>query len=235
MRKFKATDLVVDFELYPRGDVDSQHISYMVRSLEAGHSLPPIIIDEKTRKIVDGVHRWHAWRKWSGKEDIEIECVEKRYQNEANLFVDAVRLNASHGAALTTFDRAKCLLRAEELKINPEDIADALGMTIERAGALRQGRAGHLRVASIDGTSVVAFGKDQMIPLKRTIRHMSGRTLTKKQAEINEHLGGMEALYYVNQLLMLIDGDLIDLSDERLANGLDKLSKAISQIKIGKV
>jgi hypothetical protein len=225
MNKIPASELIVDFSLYPRGDVDSQHISYMVRSLEAGDTLPPI--------IVDGVHRWNAYRRWSGKDDVGIDCVLREYKSEADLFLDAVRLNARHGAALTTFDRAKCALRARELQISQASIAEALFMTPDRLDTLLQERVGHLRVAAIEGTSVVAYTKENAIALKRTVQHMAGRTLTKRQAEINEHLSGMKAAFHVNQLLMLIEGEMLDLGDPKLMESLRKLERALKSVAGG--
>lgn len=219
MQKLKATDLVVDFTLYPRGDVDSQHVGYMVRSLEAGHSLPPILVDEKSKRIVDGVHRWKAHQRFAG-EDVEIECVLRAYPSDADLFLDAARLNAAHGSSLTTFDRVKCLLRADELGIKDESIADALKITVEMAGELRRERAGRLR----SGPKVSA------VPLKRTISHMAGRTLSRRQLEINDRLGGMNALFYANQLVMLLEGNLIDLSNEKLLAELEKLQGLTAEL-----
>lgn len=234
MQKMKATELIVDYMLYPRGDVDTQHIGYMVRSLEAGHALPPILVDRKSRRIVDGIHRWHAYRKWSGNDDVEIECILKEYKNDAQLFLDSVRFNATHGSALTTFDRTRCLLKAEELKISDEEIADALHLTVEKAGELKQERVGRMRMAAIEGSKVIGFSGENLIPLKRTVRHMAGRTLSKRQVEINEHLGGMEPLFYVNQLLMLIEGEMLDLSDEKLMGGLGKLKMALESLEAKK-
>lgn len=236
MQKFKASELVMDFTLYPRGDVSQQHISYMVRSLQAGHSLPPIIVDKKSKRIVDGVHRWNAWRKFL-RDDCDIECIVKNYADEKALFLDAVRLNAAHGVSLTTFDRTRCLLRAIELKIEEEDIADALLLTVEQVGHLKQDRVGKMRFASADGSKAVSFvdvtdgEHGNVVALKRTIEHMAGRTLTKRQVEINENLSGMRQLFYVNQLTMLIEGDLLDVEDESLMAGLRNLGKLIRKLQ----
>lgn len=226
MRRMKATDLVVDFELYPRGDVDSHNVSYLVRALEAGIKLPPLIVDQKSKKIVDGVHRWNAHRRFMGKEDCEIECELKSYKDDAEMFLDSARRNAAHGDQLTTFDRVKCILRAKELRIAKKDIADALCMTVDKLGQLEAGRAGRLR----SDTPAKGMKKSGMVPLKRTIQHMSGKALTRKQAEINEKLSGMAPLFYVNQIRMLIEGDLIDMGDERLMQELERLSKAIRSL-----
>lgn len=222
MRKLKATEVVVDFMLYPRGDVNSHNVSYLVRALEAGYKLPPIVVDQKSRRIVDGVHRWNAHRKFTGKEDCEIECELRSYKNDAEMFLDSARRNAKHGVSLSTFDRVKCILRAAELGIGTDDIADALCMTVEKVGNLHAERSGRLRSA----TPAKGLEESGEVPLKRTIRHMAGKVLTRHQAEVNEKLSGMDPLFYVNQLLLLIESDLIDVSNEKLLRELDRLLKA---------
>lgn len=104
-------------------------------------------------------------------------------------------------------------------------------MTAERVEKLSQDRLGHLRVAAVEGTNVVAFTKDNFIPLKKTIAHMAGRTLTKRQAEINENLSGMKAIFHVNQLLMLIEGEMLDLTDLKLKERLKTLERALQALK----
>ena len=231
VQKVKAQKLVFDGTLYPRGDVDEQNIGYMVRSLEAGAKLPPLLVDAKSFRIVDGVHRWHAWRRFSGDDGIEIDCEVKTYPSERALFLDAVRSNAKHGSQLTTFDRTRCILRAEELKIPEDQIAAALCLTVEKVGDLRQGRVGRLTVRASSGedepVAMLQEGRRGLIPLKRSIDHMAGRLLNQKQAEINEHLSGMEPLYHVHQILLLLDGELIDDTDTKIMDGLKQLRLAI--------
>lgn len=70
-------------------------------------------------------------------------------------------------------------------------------------------------------------GKVEPIPLKRTIRHMSGHQLSQAQANANAKLSGMEQLFYVNQLLTLIENELIDRSNPQLMAALDRLAAAI--------
>ena len=43
--KVKAAELIEDFSLYPRSQVDGAHVQSMTESLLAGEKLPPIIID----------------------------------------------------------------------------------------------------------------------------------------------------------------------------------------------
>ena len=47
-------ELVKDFNLYPRHKVESYHVTEMVDTFHAGTRFPPIIIDRKSKRIIDG-------------------------------------------------------------------------------------------------------------------------------------------------------------------------------------
>lgn len=220
MKKMKLAELVLDFDLYPRAEVDSQHVHYLGEALAAGAELPPIIADEKSKRIIDGFHRYRVYQKALG-EDGEVDVVLKKYPSERAMFLDAMRYNAGHGRSLTTFDRAHCVLRAEVLGIAPAQIASALSLTTDAVGRLKTDRVGSLKVV----------GGSSKVPLKRTIRHMAGRELTDAQNEVNDKLSGMEQLFYVNQLVMLLENELIDTENERLMAALHKLRGLLSSRK----
>ena len=208
MKKYQLSELVLDFEIYPRGSVDSHHVGEIAEAIRAGSAMPPIVIEKKSKRIVDGFHRMKAFTRVFD-EAHEVDCIEKEYKNEKELFLDSMRYNAAHGRALTQHDKVHCLLLADKLKISPTQVAEALRITTDRIGQLRMSRIG------------TASGR--LIALKQTIRHMGGKDLTPGQVEANNKLGGMNTLFYVNQLITLIENDLIDSENEDLANGLERL------------
>lgn len=223
MRTIKVSELVLDFTLYPRGEVDSQHVGYIREAMKAGVELPPIIAEKKTLRVVDGFHRTKAYIGEHG-EGHEIEIVEKSYKSDAELFLDAARYNSAHGANLSRFDRVHCILRAEQLGITVEQIASALSITADAAGQLRVNRVGQLRATKASG------GNHMQIPLKRTIQHMAGQTLSRSQEEANGKLGGMNASFYVNQLCILIENGLLDKANEKLFARLAKLRELLDEV-----
>lgn len=210
MKKHKVSELVEDFDVYPRGHVDSQHVGYIVAALEAGAGMPPIVIDKKTKRIVDGFHRKRATQRHAG-DDAQIECVERTFKSEADLLLEAIRLNANHGRTLSQFDRARCITLADKLEIDSELLASAMTMTVDAVEELRVDR--------------LATEKDSKltVPIKRTIRHMAGKSLNKRQMEANGRLSGMNQQFYVNQVIELIEAGLLDTENEPLMKALDKL------------
>lgn len=212
--KIKLTEIVEDFDLYPRGDVDSQHVSHIADAIEAGADIPKILLCEKTHRIVDGFHRKRAWQRVLGV-DGEIEVLTKHYKTEAELFLEAMRLNAGHGRNLSSYDRTIAIEKAIRFDIDPAQIASALNLKVERVTGYKTERCAKLE------------NSRRLIPLKQPIRHFAGRTMSKEQSEIVPKLGGNNALFYVHQLKMLIENEMIDLENRALLDGLTELGDII--------
>lgn len=208
MNKIKCSELILDYNLYPRCTIDSQHCGNIRLAMEAGTKMPPIIVCSKSKRVIDGFHRIIAAKRLHGK-NAELDVIFKEYKNEGLMFLDAVRYNATHGRNLTTYDRSHCAIVAINFGINDKDISTCLNVKKSWLGELRKDRT--------------AFINSTIIPLKRTIRHMRGKKLTVEQQEVNKKLSGMNQLFYVNQLIFLLESNLINKADDNLIDGLKTL------------
>ena len=229
MKKIEVSKLILDFNLYPRVQVDSQHAGYMVESLRAGLELPPVVVDEKSLRVIDGFHRVTAVKRFD-KEKGTISAVFKKYSSEGEMFIDAMRYNATHGRTLTQYDRAHCILRAEELKLELDIVAGALSISVNKVKELRVHRIGEFISGGGSsmkgkGRSAMVKAKDHLVPiqLKRTIEHKAGEVLTEPQVKVNEKLSRMNQSFYVHQIVMLIESDLLDKKNEPLMEKLEHL------------
>jgi len=207
-RKMKLSKLSLDYELYPRERIEPFNVTQMIEALKAGRELPPVVIDRKSRRVVDGFHRVRAYQKLYGL-DAEIPVEVRDYKNDAEMFSDAVCLNASHGRQLSTYDRARCIAKAEALKLDPQVISSMLNMTVERIGEMKQQR----------------FATYKMEPrvLKRTTAHLAGRELTDDEAEYNAKAGGMHQTFYINQVIAMLQSDTANWENPKVVNSLKKL------------
>ncbi|UCG53608.1 MAG: ParB N-terminal domain-containing protein [Candidatus Latescibacterota bacterium] len=206
----EAASLVQDMDYYPRTDIDTTRIGYLVESIAAGVNLPPVIADEKTKIVVDGYHRIRAAMRFEG-EGAKIKVILRSYPNKKELFLDVARLNSSHGLMLNRADRVRCSLIAKRLGIPDGEIAKALNMRRESFLDLVKTRtAKHARTRA-------------PVVLKSTVKHYAGKALSAKQVAINDKLGGMRATFYVNQVILLIEGDFIDMGNEELLERLKVL------------
>lgn len=214
MQELKLSELVLDFDLYPRPSIDSEHVKGMVEAEKAGTTFPPILVDKRSKRVVDGFHRYRKQQRVHGL-DATITAVLKSYKTEADMVEDIIGLNAQHGKKLSPYDHARCLLIAKRVNLSDTRLAGALHVPVKKLGELRVNK-----LATTNGTPLA---------VKQTIAHMAGKKLTRKQAAANEKLGGMRALFYVNQLVLLIESDLIDTTDEKLEAGLKHLGKLIKR------
>ena len=218
MKVLKVASLVEDFSVHVRNSVSEHNIRAIAEAMRAGVKMPPAITERGTRRIVDGICRARAKKLIEG-DDAEIEVVERTYKSDFDFFLDSARMNASHGLQLNSCDHVHCLLVAERLSIPIERVARALNITAEKLGALRPYR-----------TATTATGLT--IPIKQTIRHMAGHRLNRQQCEVNAKLSGMNQVFYANQLIMLIESKLLDLTNETLVERLGVLQEQLNGILV---
>ena len=232
------SELVLDYDIYPRMQVDPQHARYMHEALQAGVQFPALVVDRESRRVTDGFHRIRAYREHFGA-DYQAECILRDYADEAAMFLDAMRLNATHGRPLTSYDRTRCSLRCKHFNIAATALAQALGMSRSALTSLAEGRVATVnRITNADCQSLTeqasetleVFSQQEEVPIKRTIQHKAGCLLTADQEAANRKLSGMNQQFYVNQLLLLIENDLLDVENEALMERLAVLSQRLDAI-----
>ena len=206
--KVKAAILKMDYGLYPRQKINDTNRNEIEEAMRAGVDMPPIIVDRKSKRIIDGFHRIEAAKRVFG-ETAEVKVEWRDYKNDAEMFEDSVRLNACHGQKLSQWDRNHCIEKAREFGIDEARMATILNVRIKRIEHIQETR--------------IAEYHEQRIPLKRTIVNLAKQKLTERQFKANEKAGGHAQLYYVNQVINLIENDALDLSNENLLKGLEKL------------
>lgn len=223
MEKVNIDRLITDYNLYPRNKVDDQHVVYMIEAINSGVILPPVIADKESKRVIDGFHRLTAHRKLKIS---EINVIYKVYKSDSDMFIDSIKYNAGHGRMLTQFDKAHCLIKAEEMGLSIDITSEALSITVKKAEEIKRDKIGELKISSH------LTGARQYIPLKNTIRHMRGQELTDNQISANERLSGMNQVFYVNQIIDLIENDLLNKNSEKLMTQLNKLYKLLENIII---
>lgn len=201
-QKIASEKLVVDFTLYPRTHLESTNIAKLCDAMQAGITLPPIVVDEKSLRVVDGVHRLKAFQK-SHKPGVKIDVLLKTYTSDTDMFLDALRLNAAHGSQFTPFDIARNIAASRKMKIAPDVVCSVL--SIPKA-----------RYDQVLATKMAVGRTGDAVALKSVLHYMAGKRMTKKQEEAQEHLSGMNATFFVNQLLILIESELLDENNEYL-------------------
>lgn len=211
-RRVKLNKLILDYKFYPRQRIDRYHVDEIIEAIKAGVHVPPITAGKGSNIVSDGWHRIEAFRRLWG-DDAEIEVDLKEYASEAEIFQDAIRLNASHGQGLTAMDEAHCLSKAKEFKLEPAIVATLLNITTERADELVSNR--------------LALSAEGTIVLKGSTAHLAGKLLTKEQVDYNKKAGGNPQAFYINQVIAMLESDSANWDDSRVVAGLKKLSELL--------
>lgn len=208
-KRVKISKLVLDYNFYPRQHLNNYHVNEIIEALKAGVHMPPITVNKSSSRVVDGWHRIEAFRRHYGEKAL-IDADLKEYTSETEMFLDSIRLNASHGQALSAMDGAHCLAKAEEFKLEQTIVATLLNITTERAEELVSNR--------------LALSADGPIVLKGSTAWMAGRRLTQEQADYNRKAGGLHPTFYINQVISMLESDSVNWDDTRVVSALKKLS-----------
>jgi hypothetical protein len=166
--------------------------------------------------LTDGFHRRRSRIKVDG-EDAPVEVTLIHFPDDKAMVLDAIARNASHGRRLTTADIARCAMLAQKFKISRDALSGALQVTRDTLKDIT-GR----RIAKSNGNTVV---------LRRPMQHLAGKTLTKEQAAVVDHVGGTTAVQHANMLIKLIQsGSLPD--DNRLFEKLKQLHELLEGLLV---
>lgn len=168
--KMKAIELIMDWNLWPRQAaqrLDTTNVARMKEALRSGFTLPPVIVDKDSLRIVDGFHRTRATLDVFG-DDADIEVTLKTYENEQEMFLEAGATNHHHGLPMGPKDRAHFISKARKMKIPWPAIATALNMDPKRVKEFLEKR-----------TAKTQSG--ETIALSSGAKHMAGKVLDSAQ------------------------------------------------------
>lgn len=222
MTTMPLAKLVEDFSIYPRHAVDDGNVSSLANALKSGATLPAIVVEKKSNRIVDGWHRARAYRRVLGPEAaVDVEEIE--YPSEGELLKDAVRRNSAHGRKLDTIDQVRAMTLCQERGISLQDVAIVLHIPEERLQKLsvRLATAEKSGPGTVPGTLTVA--------LKRPVAHMAGEILSPEQMEAHGRAPGVSYLLLVTQLRDALGNGFINTDDERLMMALRGLADDLAR------
>lgn len=207
--------LKLDYDIYPRTQIADTHVSALQDAAAAGVELPPILVCAKSMRIVDGFHRYT--RAHRNGEEI-IPAILENFPDEAAVFAAAVKANAAHGKPYAPFERAKIVRQAQDFGLTVDRLSDALNISIDKITEIQ---AGFVGVGKTSG------------PVKATVSHLRGGRMTKDQAKAADKLGGMPQRFYVEQLLILVENDLVNLADDVMMAKLARLHEGLGGLLRG--
>jgi hypothetical protein len=209
------SELVRDFDLYPREQLDHVNVRDLVRSIKVGDgpNIPPIVVDQRLR-IIDGFHRREAWVQVHG-EDHVVPVIVNHYPDEAAAFTDAVRRNTAHGVSLTSSDRIRAAARLQEMGVGERVIVMALRIT-------------EPQVVKLQARIVVDRQSGESVPLKAGDVHLQGQSISP---EVRAALKSRSVNTYSHLARQIRDGARLGIlpDDETLRKLLLDLVEALQE------
>jgi ParB-like chromosome segregation protein Spo0J len=119
--------------------LDGQDAAHVARLAELDEQLPPILVDRRTLRVIDGMHRLLA-ACLRGQETIEAEYFDGTPEEG---FLRAVEANVTHGLPLSQEDRRAAAARIIEAypQMSDRAIAKASGLGTKSVAAIRRSSA----------------------------------------------------------------------------------------------
>lgn len=228
----KLSELIEDFDIYPRHSVDSSYVSDLARAIQAGDQLPLVRVDKKTKRIVDGFHRTRAWRKVLGRGG-EIEVDLHSYASEQELLKEAIELNAKNGRKLDQQDRSRSALLLERHGVTVKEIAVVLHTTEQRVQELINVRVVLVKPAQNASGDDGQPPTPEKYPAKPVAYPQPGdspRELSAEQYRVMESSSGHRTAQTVTQLTRELESGLVDLSVTGLREKLWRLHDVIESV-----
>lgn len=226
----KLSELIEDFDIYPRHSVDTSYVSDLARAIQAGDQLPLVRVDKKTKRIVDGFHRTRAWRKVLGRGG-EVEVDLRTYASEQDLLKEAIELNAKNGRKLDQQDRSRSALLLERHGVTVKEIAVVLHTTEKRVQELINVRV--VLVKPPQGAPDEKPAAPEKHPAKPVAYPQSGeppRELSAEQYRVMSSSSGHRTAQTVAQLTKELESGLVDLSVAGLRQKLWRLHDVIESV-----
>ncbi|MGW3660988.1 transcriptional regulator [Streptomyces sp. NPDC005151] len=144
VEKVPISELLPGISLRSQG-MDAEHVAHLA---EIDAPLPPILVDRRTMRVIDGMHRLMA-AFGRGQESIGVEFFDGSTEDA---FLRAVQANVTHGLPLSQADRRAAAAKIIELHPHMSDraIARASGLGAKTVAAVRRQLGGvvqlHARV-----------------------------------------------------------------------------------------
>lgn len=118
--KIELDQVKFEEEVYPRNSFDNETVNQYRLGVDR---LPPILVN-KYYTLIDGYHRWLAY-KAEGKKEIDVEVLD--IPKEEILF-EAIRRNRRHGKQLTSAEKKSLAVRLYDGRLTQKKIADLLSV-----------------------------------------------------------------------------------------------------------
>lgn len=215
-RLLKIDKLILDKELYPRDEVNWRVAQGYKHAMKNGAMFPPISVGlfNKEFFVLDGWHRITALKHLK-KDSVQAEV--KAYKSKNDMYVEAVKLNSTHGKPFEFTEKLTIYGKLEAMNISSASIVGLLGISSKDLKAFTIDRS----ITDLAGNQVIL--KPSLLANKIGIQNAAQNGMDIR--ELQRQLIGASAEQILDNMLILLNTRAFDLTNE-------KVSAKLAEIKV---
>jgi hypothetical protein len=198
-------ELVEDYHLYPRAEVDGATVEQFREALRAGAKFPPLRVCSMSFRIIDGFHRKTAYER---EHATHVLCSLEDVADDVDLFRRAAAANAQHGRRYSVDDYATAVRLAKRLGLSREQISSDLFLPLDRVEKLER----------------ISAGRGHPPP-ERNVPKPAG----KPSKLVEKSMDTISQLTWATSLLRCIREGHVNEKSEELRAQLEELSKELGE------
>jgi hypothetical protein len=219
-----GSELILDHQLYPRCRINDAYVTELAEALQAGATFPPLLVDKKTRKIIDGAHRFLAYQRVYG-DSAQVPVNWANCNSEADFIRLAIEANTKHGMRLERVDQRRCVHLLSTYNYPVAEIAMLLALPVQRVELLKA------QVAVAPQRTPQVIPGTAYVPLKRSVVHLAGQKLSQQQLAGLQSAPGTSYRLLIQQLTEGIQKDLLPKTPAMLNALADCVSVAVALLQ----
>ena len=202
-KEFQLSELKPDEKLLSIRKVNKMIVSKYRQNYREGCVFPLMIIEQGTKRIVSGNHRYAAMLAEYGKEH-KVTVIVKKYESEKDVLIDFAKENATHGYAIDGLPKKLLILELSKNGATNQEISKIFNISIRRIEELGSGMVNVIVGGSEEDGNI----EIEQRPVKRGFE--PPRSISMK--EYNDHRTrdcGLPLGQKTNELIRWLSGDLI--------------------------
>lgn len=191
----KIEKIKCDEEIYPRLKVGWLTAFMYAQAMRAKSIFPPILLGTFKQELylVDGWHRVEAHRILGEK---YIRAAIKPYESKRDMFIDAVKLNVTHGRPISPHEKVRIIDKLEAFGFQPQEISELVLVPMDKISVF---------------TSRIITNPDGSKVYLKSIVAKTG----KVESDVYQNILSVRNIgYLLSQLLELLRADLISVEEE---------------------
>ena len=198
--------------IHPRMRIDWRTSYTYYQAMKTGERFPPLVVAQLEGKyvLVDGVHRYKALQMLKATE-VPVEVI--KCKNLDACYIQAIRLNTTHGKPLDMYEKAEITRRLKD-KMSVKQISKLLHITPK---ALNK-----LIIERIKPTD------DGEVTVKAPLKHLEGARGVSRETQTG--FTGASQLSLINQLRQIIECGWLDTENKEVVKALTTLKALLIRV-----